>query len=110
MTAKDNVEDRIKRLTDEFENLEACRNEILILGSLDYMLMALEKSDCGELIKRVDSYCDVIERTCQDMDDIVYLDSGEIEMEFDKMQDYISADLKVLPRLDDENVELSVFF
>ena len=87
------VLDKLDGLISIFENYEVCSNQILILGSLDYFRLALKRENLkkqqkDELLKVIFEYGEHIEN--------------------DRLQHYIE-DFGILPRIYDENVDLSIF-
>ena len=86
------VLDKLDGLISIFENYEVCSNQILILGSLDYFRLALKRENLkkqqkDELLKVIFEYGEHIEN---------------------RLQHYIE-DFGILPRIYDENVDLSIF-
>lgn len=115
--SKEIVLDKLDGLIDIFKSFEVCSNQTLILGSLDYFRIALNRENLpvpekNELLKTVYDYGEYIENyyfTNYDMsDDFSSCELSEINEKFDDLQDYIS-DLNILPRLYDENVDLDIF-
>lgn len=115
--SKEIVLDKLDGLIDIFNNFEVCSNQTLVLGSLDYFRIALkrenlEKSQKEELLTTVYDYGEYVEHyyfTNYTLgDDFSYCDLTPLNEKFDKLQDYIS-DLKILPRLYDEDVDLNIF-
>lgn len=109
--------DKINGLISIFENFEKCSNRLLLLGSLDYFKLALKKENLkspqkNKLLNSVYDYAEFIENyyfeNYKINDNFVYCDLEEINSKFDKLQDYIS-DLKVLPKVYDEDVDLTIF-
>ena len=111
------VLDKLDGLISIFENYEVCSNQILILGSLDYFRLALKRENLkkqqkDELLKVIFEYGEHIENFYFTMrihpEHFSYYDLTPVEEEFDRLQHYIE-DLGILPRLYDENVDLSIF-
>lgn len=115
--SKEIVMDKLDGLTAIFENFEGCSNQILLLGSIDYFRIALKREQLKnpekyELLESIYDYGEFLEKfyfTNYNMvDNFSYFDLTTIDKRFDKLQDYIS-DLKILPRLYDEDVDLNIF-
>ena len=108
---------KLNDLIEIFEDFEVCSNQTLLLGSLDYFRLALnreklKKNDKKELFKVINEYLEYIENyffTYYSLaDNLIDLDLSEIDEKFDSLQNYVS-DLEILPRLYDEDVDLSIF-
>ena len=108
---------KLNDLIEIFEGFEVCSNQTLLLGSLDYFKLALnreklKKNDKKELFKVINEYLEYIENyffTDYSLaDNLIDLDLSEIDEKFDSLQNYVS-DLEILPRLYDEDVDLSIF-
>lgn len=109
----------IKELMHYFDKVEVNKNSVFILGSLDYCLMVLENEDINDSIKKdlllaqIYSYCTKI----KDLSDLIYnkpeiliyLDIKDYEELFDYLQDIVSQELEIMPRLDDENFNIELF-
>lgn len=109
--------DKLDGLISIFENYEVCSNQMLFLGTLDYFRLALKretlkKQEKNELLKTVFEYGEYIENFyfTQNMlpENFPYYDLTPVNEEFDRLQHHIES-LGILPRLNDENVDLSVF-
>ena len=76
----ESVSKKIDRLIPLFESFESCHNQTLILGSLDYLALALKRAGPKkeELIKAVSDYLRYIEnyfiQNYRISDDFSYLD------------------------------------
>ena len=114
---KEIVFDKIYGLMNIFKNFELCSNQTLILGSLDYSRLALKrenlkKHEKNELLRRIYDYSDYIEKYYFNnyslSKNFTYCDLRQIDEKFDELQNYI-ADLGILPRLYDEDVDLNIF-
>ncbi len=112
------VLDKIKGLQDIFENFEECSNKTLILGSLDYLKIALKKEKLNvnektRFLCAIYSYVDEIEhyyfRNYKLSKSFSNYDLSAIDESFIKLQQFIS-DLNVIPRLYDEDIDLNVFY
>lgn len=115
---KDILTDKINGLKSIFEHFEICYNQTLILGSLEYLKMALRKENLNKnekakLINAIWEYAEYIEeyyfKSSKLSDDFAYHDLNHLNDRFDSLQDYISKDLKIIPKLYDEDVDLTYF-
>ncbi len=111
------VNDKLDGLTSIFKNFEVCSNQTIILGSIDYFKIALKRENLKEpekteLLNVIYDYGEFIEnfyfKNYFISDDFSNFDLTYVNKKFDKLQDNIS-NLKVLPRLYDENVDLEIF-
>jgi len=114
---KEFVECRMNELMNYFSDLPVNRNNTFILGSIDYLLLVLEKETVDNSMK-MDLF-DFINKYVIKMESIHNLiipapdvlesiDLAQIENEFDLLQDYVSQELEILPRLDDESIDLEL--
>lgn len=112
------IKDKINGLKSIFEEFEVCSNQTLILGSLEYLELALKKGNVEDLQKKefnnkIYEYVDYIEYTyfknANLAKNFVYCDISLINEKFDNLQNYISDELNIIPRLYDENIDLNVF-
>lgn len=114
---KEIVLDKLNGLIGIFEKYDVCSNQMLFLGSLDYFRLALEREKLNpqqqnELLNVVFDYAEYVENyyftNHMFPENFPYYDLTPIEEDFNQLQYYIS-DLSILPRLNDENVDLSIF-
>lgn len=114
---KEIVIDKLDGLISVFKSFEICSNQFLLLGSLDYLRLALKREKLqtqkkNELLKTVYDYGEYIENfyfnNYSFKDNFPYFDLTEIDERFIALQDYIS-NLGILPHLYDENVDLRIF-
>lgn len=112
------VLDKIKGLQDIFENFEECSNKTLILGSLDYLKIALKKEKLNinektRFLCAIYNYLDEIEHyyfiNYRLSKSFSNYDLSMIDESFIKLQ-YIISGLNVIPRLYDEDIDLNVFY
>lgn len=106
----------IKDLMDYLENEDVNRNSAFLLGSLDYCLIALEQEDLDDPVKKdnlfaqIQSYStkieEIIDLISNKPDILIYLDIKECQERFEYLQDIVSNELNVIPRLDDENFDI----
>ena len=111
------VLDKLNGLIEIFETFESSSNRTLLLGSLDYFRLALKREKLNEdeekkLFELVYEYAEYIETyyftNYSLADELIDSDLRDIDEKFDELQTYIS-ELNILPRLYDEDVDLSVF-
>ncbi len=111
------VMDKLDGLMSIFKNFEVCSNQTIIMGSIDYFKIALKRENLNEpkkteLMNVIYDYGEFIENFYFEnyymSDDFSNFDLTSVNDRFDKLQDYIS-DLKILPRLYDEDVDLKIF-
>ena len=113
--SKENVENlefellfKIKNFTDHFEEYEGSRNKIIVLGSIDYMRITIREShlnllDKYELLMFIKRYIEIIGRISEfDCDELIDLNLDSLEELFDQFQDYVSEELKIIKRIDDD--------
>jgi uncharacterized protein YwgA len=110
--------DKIDGLQSIFEHFEICHNQTLILGSLEYLKLALNKENLNkkekaELITTIWKYAEDIEeyyfKNYKLSNNFAYYDLSPLEDRFESLQDYLSKDLKIIPKLYDEDTDLTYF-
>ena len=111
------VLDKLNGLIEIFETFESSSNRTLLLRSLDYFRLALKREKLNEdeekkLFELVYEYAEYIETyyftNYSLADELIDSELRDIDEKFDELQTYIS-ELNILPRLYDEDVDLSVF-
>lgn len=117
----DNLEDikeillnQIKDYVDYFTDFGECNNGIIVSGSLDYLSIVLEnekldlemENDLLELlsnyvldVKKIYDWCGGNPKVFE------YMNLNSLENKFNRVQDYISQELGIFPRLDDLEFE-----
>ena len=102
-----------------FENFEINYNRVFILGSLDYLRIVLReeklnnymKNDLFNLISQYVQDVEKIYSSCNEDNNVFEnMNLSDLEEFFDRLQNYISHDLEVLPRLDDDDFDESLFY
>lgn len=108
--------DQINYYVDYFADFGKCNNSIIVSGSLDYLSMVLEnetltlemKNDLLKLlsdyvlnVKKIYDWCDGNPKVFE------YMNLNSLEIEFNRIQDYISQELGISLRLYDSDFELS---
>lgn len=99
---------QINAYVDYFADFGQCNNSIIVSGSLDYLSMVLEKetldlemkNDLLELlsnyvldVKKIYELCDGNPKLFE------YMNLNSLENKFNRIQDYISQELGIFPRL-----------
>ena len=110
--------DKITGLNNIFEKQDICSNQTLILGSLEYLKLSLEKENLNEndknkLLEQVYQYCEDIEynyfKNYNELNNFEYINLKKIDEEFEELQEDISEKYQIIPKLYDETVDLNVF-
>ena len=102
-----------------FEDFEINYNRVFVLGSLDYLRIVLREENLNIYLKK--ELFDLISKYIDDVDNIYCLcdRNGELfenmnlsslEDFFDRIQDYISQEMDIIPRLDDDDFDESLFY
>ena len=101
---------QINGYVDYFSDFGECNNSLIVSGSLDYLTMVLEKetldlemeNDLLELlsnyvldVKKIYDWCGGNPKVFE------YMNLNSLENKFDRVQDYISQELGIFPRLSD---------
>lgn len=116
---KNNLNKKITKNITLFENFEINYNRVFILGSLDYLRIVLREEELNNYMKNdlynlILQYVQDIEKiysSCNEDNDVFEnMNLSSLEEFFDRLQDYISNDLDVLPRLDDDDFDESLFY
>ncbi len=116
---KNNLNKKIIKNITLFENFEINYNRVFILGSLDYLRIVLReeklnnymKNDLFNLISQYVQDVEKIYSSCNEDNDVFEnMNLSDLEELFDRLQNYISHDLEVLPRLDDDDFDESLFY
>lgn len=116
---KNNLNEKINKNIKLFENFENNYNTVFILGSLDYLRIVLReerlnkymKNDLFDLISQYILDVEKIYSSCNDDNNVFEnMNLNNLEDFFDRLQNYISQDLNVLPRLDDDDFDESLFY
>ena len=117
--AKNNLNKKIIKNIRLFENFEINYNRVFIIGSLDYLKIVLKEEKLNRYMKNdlfnmISEYVMDIEKIysiCNENNDIFEnMNLSTLEDFFNRLQDYISQDLNVLPRLDDDNFDETLLF
>ncbi len=116
---KNNLKGKIIKNIRLFENFEINYNRIFILGSLDYLRIVLREEELNNFMKNdlfnlISKYLADVENIyshCNEDNDVFNnMNLKNLEEFFDRIQNYISRDLNVLPRLDDDDFDESLFY
>ena len=101
---------QIMGYVDYFADFGECNNSLIVSGSLDYLSMVLEhetldlemENDLLELlsnyvldVKKIYDWCDGNPKVFE------YMNLNSLENKFNRIQDYISQELGIFPRLSD---------
>ena len=101
---------QITGYVDYFSDFGECNNSLIVSGSLDYLSMVLEhetldlemENDLLELlsnyvldVKKIYDWCDGNPKVFE------YMNLNSLENKFNRIQDYISQELGIFPRLSD---------
>ena len=116
---KNNLNKKIIENITLFENFEINYNRVFILGSLDYLRIVLREEKLNNYMKN--DLFNLISQYVQDVEKIYSSCNGDnnvfenmnlssLEEFFDRLQDYISNDLDVVKRLDDDDFDESLFY
>lgn len=108
---------KIKDLTTCFEEYEGSNNKIIVLGSIDYMRIALRESDLNlrdkyELLLFIRRYLSIVEKLSLEVrpDQLINLNLDDLEELFDQFQDYVSGELNIIKRIDDDEFDESLCY
>ena len=116
---KSNLNNRILDNMRLFEYFGVNYNRVFILGSLDYLRIVLREENLNEYLKNdlfeaIAKYVHDIEKIYSlcNGDDVVFenMNLNNLIRHFDRLQNYISQDLNILPRLDDDDFDDSLFY
>lgn len=115
---KNQINIRIKKLTDDFEKFEPYTNQIMVTGTMDYMRIALRESDLNlndtyDLIMFIDRYLDIIEQLFNQITsekEFIYMDLGHLEEIFNQFQDFVSEEHHIIKRIDDNDFDEKLFY
>lgn len=102
-----------------FRNQESSNNSLFVRGSLDYCALALKKEELTDSVKKdllltsVYSYLkDVVELNeliLEKPELLSELNLRDLREKFIYVQDVTSRELKILPNLDDDDIDLELF-
>ncbi|MBE6506219.1 MAG: hypothetical protein E7Z73_10915 [Methanobrevibacter millerae] len=109
---------KIQELSDYFEKFEPSTNRIILLGSMDYMRIAIRESNLGlkdtfDLLIFIKRYLSIIEEMSKEIisDDVLtYLDLGDLEELFDQFQEFVSQEHHILKKIDDDDFDESLCY
>lgn len=115
---KNTLIDKIHKYIGYFTDFGQCNNSIIVSGSLDYLHIVLFREDLNpqikyDLLNLIFQYViDVKEiyELCGDNSKVFeYLNLNDLEENFDRIQDYVSQELNILPRLDDDEFDEIIY-
>ena len=114
---KNRLKRKIQEIQKEVDTLKVCRNQTLILGSLEYMQVIIKQEHLKpsykrDLLKFIDFYIKQIELNLklQLNEKIDALDLNLIEKLFNQFQDYVNQELNIISRVDDEEFNYANFY
>lgn len=119
MTISEDINTKIRKNVQLFEHFDINYNRVFILGSLDYLRIVLREEKLNkylknELYQSITQYIEDIEKiySLSNQDNVVFenMSLNNLIEHFDRLQNYISQDLDVLPRLDDDDFDDSLFY
>ena len=105
---------KINEYIDYFSEFAHCNNSIIVSGTLDYLSLVLEnetlslemKNDLLEIIsnyvldvKKIYNWCDGNPNV------FIYMNLNSLENKFNRIEDYVSQELNIFPRLTDLEYE-----
>ena len=117
--AKNKLNNKISKNMKLFENFEIHYNQLLILGSLDYLRIVLMEEKLNDNVKNelfnlISEYIQDVEKIysiCNEDNNVFEnMNLNNLEEFFDRIQDYVSQDLKILPRLDVNEFDELMFY
>lgn len=100
------VTQKIQELSEYFEKFEPSTNRIILLGSMDYMRIAIRESDLGlkdtfDLLILIKRYLSIIEEMSKEIisnDVLTYLDLDDLEELFNQFQEFASQKHHILKK------------
>lgn len=116
---KTNLNNKILDNFRLFKQFDVNYNRVFILGSLDYLRIVLREEKLNKYLKNdlyesISQYIKDIEKIYSlcNKDNVVFenMSLNNLINHFDRLQNYISQDLNVLPRLDDDEFDDSLFY
>ena len=115
---KNTLINKIEYYIGYFTDFSRCNNSIIVSGSLDYLNIVLSreklnpqmKNDLLNLILQYVMDIKEIYELCNGNSKVFeYLNLNKLEENFDSIQDTVSKDLKILPRLDADEFDGTLF-
>lgn len=110
---------KIKKIKAIAEPLPICRGQTLILGSLEYIRIilnreTLDKEHEKDLLNFIEIYIEEIELILNKFDEkndkFESIDMNLLEKLFEQFQDYVNIELKIIQRVDDENFSYKDYY
>ena len=108
---------KISQFISQLDSYPPSLNKTLILGALEYVFLAQRKLDkigkkdeeCLEIVKLIREYLDIVQSKLKSKSEEFYLVSiDDAEEVFEKIEN-ICSQKGILPKIEDENVDLSEF-
>ena len=116
---KTSLNNKINDYIKLFEDFGVSYNSVFILGSLDYLRIVLREEKLNKYLKNdlfeaIAQYTNDVGKiySLSNNEDVVFenMSLGNLINHFDRLQNYISQDIDVLPRLDDDDFDDSLFY
>lgn len=115
---KNGVNAKIKKLSNLFEKYEPYTNQIIVLGTMDYMRIALREAntdlkDTFDLMMFIKRYLSLIEELYESItseEEFIYMDLGYLEEIFDQFQEFVSNEHHIIKRIDDDDFDENLFY
>ena len=116
---KTSLNNKINDYIKLFEDFGVSYNSVFILGSLDYLRIVLREEKLNKYLKNdlfeaIAQYTNDVGKiySLSNNEDVVFenMSLGNLINHFDRLQNYISQDFDVLPRLDDDDFDDSLFY
>lgn len=104
-------------LDEYFERYETSNNQIIVQGTIDYMRIALRESNLNlnekyKLLMFINRYLTIIKRISIEItpDEFIDLNLDNLEEIFDQFQEYVSEELKIIKKIDDDDFDETLFY
>ena len=109
-----NILNKITHYINVFEDFGVNDNGLIIAGSLDYLKIVLDYENLNyemkkDLLELIEEYIDDVEKIylVSDNNEEIFDNMNLVSLEnfFNRLQNYISQELEILPRLDDDEFD-----
>lgn len=111
------VTDKINMLNNKFNEYEDSRNQIIVLGTIDYMRITLRESnldlaDKYNLLIFIKRYLTLVDRISNEIthSSFINLNLNNLEELFEQFQEFVSEELHIIKKIDDEEFDQSLFY
>ena len=96
---KNDINTKIKEITNYFGQFKSYTNKIIVLGTIDYMKLSLRESNLNSddeyvLLIFIQRYLNLIENIQNNIsseEEFIYMDLDYLEEIFDQFQEFVSA-------------------